>query len=248
MIHSEDIWASIQNDLSTEPTLNVYSGDLLTCIKKNTINNRAHEITCSKFTYKGIQFPGLVKLAEQMFIVPLCSKYKEQFSEEENKCIKMKPDIKIPVRSSSCQHADVFDFVDYFAKEKVGDLKCPICDKAIEKTSLYVDTRIYRIIKSHPDAILAIIPTDAAKGYDPDLAFPISCEDIQRMNNQMRLATGIFTQKEAKQEDKKIKIMKANVPSYMLNQMIYKPKKKRAVIKIMDIYFQSLDKAITNVK
>ena len=116
-------------------------------VKYNYTEIKDKKITYSEFTLKlrgseilGKKFP---KEAKNRILVCLCEYYKE----ENDNNILMSDRIKIPVRSTNCTHADVFDFALYCGRTREWNFECPICHKEISFCSLYVDQRIAEIIE-----------------------------------------------------------------------------------------------------
>jgi hypothetical protein len=212
-------------------------------LKKNTVDITKVEITKNHIAWKSFNYIGLVKLAQRMFIVPLVKDCENVLLTSNPETIKA--NIRMPVRSLECRHSEVFDLVDYLnVITETGESECLVCKKPIKLTSLYIETRVYHVLKGFPKAVLAAFPNPDVKGYDADIAYPLTVDDIIKINNEELTATRIMTRKGA--DGKKVTNVAFNVPSFLLSPLEYSAKEGVAKF-TLEVCSKEFDPMLENV-
>lgn len=243
---SEDTWAKIEEAMLNEPIICLQFQELLTCLKKNVVDPSKMNITKNHIAWKNFKYPGIVKLSEKMFIVPLVDDAERALTSVKPE--ETKANIKIPVRSLECTHSEVFDLFAFLKGiMEPNRCKCLICEKPIKLTSLYVDTRIYHVLKGFDKAVVAVFPNSLVKGYDPDMAKPLTVEDITKINMEQLSATMVFSPPHDKGNPAKTNIQFI-VPSFLLSPFEYDAKEQAAKFKLTNLTKDTIPNLLSNVK
>ena len=191
----DSLWDTIMQDLSNNPGVGIKQEDLLSHLRKNTTicAEAVKDITNTVFSFKQFELPGLQEATAQCFLIPLCSKFyigNTDYKEWEQ-------DIKIPVRSLNCKHADVFDYGMYMSSLALGKQECPVCHEKIDPLSLYIDTRILSVCASSDplnSPIAVAIPMPDAPGFDQQKVRSYTVADIEQIVLEGGISTGIYAQ------------------------------------------------------
>jgi hypothetical protein len=164
-------WAEVAENLTSEPRVVIMREKLLRILKTNSRQAAMPKLTYSQFTMWIRKNPRWGEYTQLLFAKTMpVSLYDYYVTPKLPDLEDIQPRITIPVRSYQCTHVDVFDF-DYFVRQvNERSPECPICNKAVDVSSLYIDQQIQSIIsrgeaeaRSNPDSkpLVVLFPVDS---------------------------------------------------------------------------------------